>query len=612
MVAGLCSMTESQVQEAFLAAPPLISQQILDLTVKNPNWLRDVFQTEEWPRGNGTIIKQLISRGEMPQIERGFSLWAKQTNDTGCDPCEGPNCGYNWTDFGGTGLEEKETQLMSRDFRSPSYCIKKIQTTANFKEVFANIVQNLYAQIDFFKEMNIGLNALTSLAKKYVVDGGGAKPNIANPYVYPAVGAVTLSALNLTMLEFFYEYMRRIPDAVPYDIINGAPVFSLICSSQLLAHLYRDDPQLRQDVRFSGLATDLVTKYNFVSTIRGMFIAAPVLYPRRFNLDANGVPVEVLPFVKGIPMQVGTFTGFNPLYQAAIYEEVIIHGKYPFKIFTMPTEETLGANTSFGPEFSLFNSWLWINPLTTPDPFRRVGYFATSASIGISQQFSDGIFGILVERPSVLTMAMYNPAGECPPVDPECNNEIAGTGCPCPLILTYFANPTVDGDFFLTLAVPLPEGTTEHDEIQFGIDTGGYVTGTVVSISEDLKAVEVTFDNDPGTCDHFTTVFCDNTLGCSSSVMSYSIDPADATRLYLTLQYPIKALTGSITMYTGDGNSQTVTVVDANMVTNLWHVDVGGSAFSDTVGGVIAVCVPTATDATCPGCTDPTVTQCAT
>lgn len=606
-----CVLTEQEVTEGFLAAPSLIAQQIMDLTVKHPSWTRDLPKFTEFPRGNGTEFQQIVFRGEMPQIERGFSKWKLLNNNSGCNPCE-TDCGYNTTLFGGSGLERKVARMMERDFRSPTYCVKEIQTTAHFEQVFAKIVENLFAQTDFFKDQNVCFNALTELAKKYVVDSDGANANPANPYVYRTVGTARLSMLTIDMLEFFYEYMRRIPDCIPYDVINGAPVFSLIASHQTLARLYRDDPQLRQDVRFSGLANDLLMKYNFMSTIRGMFIAAPILYPRRFNIVSSEL-VEVLPYVNGIPMEVGQFTGFNPLYEAATHEEIILHGKYPFEILYMPTETSLGQNTSFGPEFSWFNNWAWINPLTETDYFRRQGFFATSAAIGIAPQFSDGIFAIAVERAQQNLMAGWLPAPSCPPVDPECDNSIPDPECPCPLILDFFADPTVSGKYFLQFAVPLD--VEAGNTVQLGIDTGGYLTGTVVTVSSDGKAVSFTFPEgtEITSCDHFTTVFCDNTLGCFADVISYAINCSDATRLDLVLSNPLKADNGdSITIYYGDGSSATVTVISQNLQTNTMVVDVGGSNFCDQVNGVISLCVPTATDATCPGCGGPTITQCET
>lgn len=613
-----CLFTEADTHSAFLAAPPLISKNIYNLTIKQPRWIRDLYEVEEFPRGNGTEQQQLILRGQMPAIERGFSSWKKLANNTGCDPCAGPDCSYNWKEFGGIGIERKVMNLMEKDFKSESVCVKEIQTTAHFEQIFSQFVMNLYAQIDFEKEQNIGFNYLTSLTKKYVVDSGGPKPNRENPYVYRPLGSARISALNIDMLEFFYEYLRRIPDAIPYDVVDGSPIFALEASAQLLQRLYRDDPQLRQDVRFSGLANDLVSKYNFMSTLRGMFIAAPILYPRRFQYDSGSSRwIEIFPFENNIPMEVGSFTGFNPNYEnpaVATHEEVIMHGKFPFKVFYMPTETSLGANTSFGPEFSFMNSWSWVNPMTVTDPGRRVGYFWTSATIGLAPQYSEAMFSVLVERAKVGLTASWLPEPVCPPTPVDCSNDVPDVLCPCPLVTQAFTNP-VTGDTILTLAVPLAPVPSPSDEIQFGLDTGGYTTGTVVAVNNDGSAVEVTLDPEvSGDCDHFTTVFCDNTLGCFSEVQAYVINCADGNNLDLTLANPIKADTAgdTVTLTFGDGTTLDVDVVSVDMNTLKWVVDTGASAFCDDVGGVISVCVPTATDATCPACGGPSYTQCAT
>lgn len=626
-------LTSAQVQEAFLAAPPLINQTILDFTVKHPNWMRDMFATEEWPHGNGTVMEQLIFRGEMPQIERGFKNWKKLGNLSGCNPCEGPDCSYNWTQFGGHGFQRKLTELMSREFRSPDYCVNEIQTTAHFKEVFAKIVENLYAQVDFFKEFNIGLNFLTELSKKYVVDSQGAKPNTNNPYVYRNTGGVRLSTLNIEMLEFFYERLRKMPDAVPYDVVDGAPIYALECSHQLLARMYRDDANLRQDVRFSGLANDMLMKYNFISSIRGMFLPAPILYPRRFNIVA-GEPVEVLPFVNGVPAEVGAYTYLNEDYEAATHEEVTIHGRYPFKIFTFPTVDSLGEGTSFGPQFTMMEQWAWINPLTTVDPFRRVGYFATEAKLGLSQQFSEGMFAILVERPSVALMAMYTPNPVCPVAPPTCSNVVPDVLCPCPIVVDIRADPFTANHYDFTFYSAV-SGDAE-DPVQLQLDNGAYITGTLVQISGDGLTAEISF-TDPlphGICTHITQVFCDDSLGCSADVQQATDCRAMGTDVFkLILSNAIKALTpGNIIYgYFGDCSVQHLSVVSVDPANLEWTVQyaagygptdnptgAGGPPATNSPinadvlcdrGGIFRVCVPTATDASCGAC-DPTAVPC--
>jgi hypothetical protein len=616
-----CDLTLPQVTEAFLAAPPLLSKNIYNFTVRSPRWLRDLWELEEFPLGQGTTMQQLIIRGQMPQIERGFAAWKQLNNNSGCNPCEGPDCSYNITPFGGTGIEVKAMNLMSRDFQSPTYCIKQIQTTAHFEQIFSQIVLNLYMQIDFFKEQNIGFNYLTSLAKKLVCDSDGLKPNKENPYVYRPKGTATLSALNIEGLTQIYEWMRLQPTAVPYDVVNGSPIFALECSMELISRLYRDDPQLRQDVRFSGYANNLVNDYNFMSTIRGMFIVAPILYPRRFRYDGdNSQWLEVLPFINGVPANVGAYTDINGDYidpSVATHEEVLMHGKHPFKIMYLPTEITLGHNTSFGPEFNFMNAWTWVNPLTPTDPARREGFFFTSATIGLSPQYSESIYGWLVERPSKALAFSQNPQAACPVSPPTCTNSVPDVGCPCSLILDAFTNP-VSGDTILTLAVPLAPVPSPSDTIQFGIDTGGYLVGTVVDAAADGLSVEVTFPNgtDLGICDHFTSIFCDNTMGCSALVQAQCV--AGTTSITVTLGNAIKAVDNNddVVVTYADGTTETVQLVGAaNLSTLQWTLDGFDDAFTPgtcAVPTIVSVCVPTATDSSCPGCGGPSATQCTT
>ena len=104
MVAPACNLTEAQVNDVFLAAPPAIAKEMFNLSLRVPNFVLDLPRYKEFPTGQGTQMQQLIYRGEMPAIERGFAAWNDLSNNTGCDPCAGPNCGYNWTTFGGPGI----------------------------------------------------------------------------------------------------------------------------------------------------------------------------------------------------------------------------------------------------------------------------------------------------------------------------------------------------------------------------------------------------------------------------------------------------------------------------------------------------------------------------
>lgn len=595
--AQFAPLAPAQVLEGFLQAPPLISKQLIDKSYQHPSWLRDAIQVEDWPLGAGTAMEQIIFRGSMPEIERDFSKWRKLANNTGCNACSGPDCSYNWSSLGGTSFDRKTITLMDRDFRSASYCVKDIQTTLQFEEVFAKTVENLWKQISFFKEVNINFNILTSLSKKLVVDGQGPKPNPANPYAYRNIGTARLSRLNMRLCEFIYDFMTNSQDCVPIATVDGAPLFAMISSRQLISDMYREDPNLRQDARFSGSANDLLSKYNFQSTIRGMFIPATIQNPRRFNI-VNGEPIEAYPTVNGIPAEIGSYTGLNPAYLTATHEEVIFHGLNPVKLYTMSTTDTLGQNTSFGPEVNYFNNFAWVNNPTEKDPMRRVGYFMTSATIGIDGTNSEGMFAVLVERPSVASVASYYPEPECVPEASVCTNVVPASTCPCPTILSVVPNSAKANTYVAEFAVAVEAGVGES--ILFGLQSGGYLTGTVTAVDTTGHFVEFTLpSNTPVTvCTQFSTVFCDNTLGCSSDVLALSCTDAGYS---MVLKTPIRATTRDqvITGFCSDGSTVDLTIVSVNLSTNTWVVTASADC---ACGGTISVCVPPTTDAGCPSC----------
>lgn len=622
--------TYETFNQAFLAATPDIASEILDFSYKMPMWLADLWELKRW-EATDNVMQQLVFRGSLPEVERGFDRWKRLASAAGCEPCTN-DCSYNFTTFQGHGFERRLISLMRREFQTPSYCVNEIKSAFEFEQTFAKIIENIQTQVAFFKEYNIGLNYLTGIAKKLIVDGQGIKGNSADPYSYRALGTATLSKLNFRMLTKLYEGLRRRSDVVPFDVQNGQPIYAISASDELMDDLYIADPNARADLRFSSGVDALLSRYNFMSSIRGQFINAPLLYPRRFEYT-GGQWIEILPFVNGIPAEIGSFSDLNPAWEAAPYEEVLIYGKSPFSVYYRDQLSTIGQGTDFGPEPSFMNQWLWVNIQTDCDPFRRQGRYATAIEMAISPQYSGGVYGIMVPRPSAASVAEYFPADICPPDAVECNNTVpAITTCPCPLVLSAVADPFNSGRYTVVFGVPIDAEV--NDTIQLGIQTGGYLTGTVSAITTDGLTLSIQFASGTviSSCNGLTAVFCDNTLGCSSQVLSASDCRSSETGDFrVILANPIKADTAGDIVYgnMGDGTTQHFVVVSADMVTNTWvlEYDTGYGPTDDPTGagttnlnadvvcdrnGVISVCVPPSTDATCPACgTGPVITPCA-
>jgi hypothetical protein len=131
-------------------------------------------------------------------------------------------------------------------------------------------------------------------------------------------------------------------------------------------------------------------------------------------------------------------------------------------------------------------------------------------------------------------------------------------------------------------------------------------------------------------CNQVVNIFCNDTLACSSSVLKVTDCRSGETgNVTLTLSEPIKAVTAAdvITAYFMDGTTADLDVVSVDLTTNEWVVNysagfgptddptgAGATALAaDMVcdrGGIYKVCVPPATDATCPECEAELLTQC--
>lgn len=613
-------ITPHEVSEAFIANIPLIQSTIRDMTLQAPNWFRDVYQPMPWPEGEGTSMQQITFRGELPQVEEGFDTWTTIDDPSGCGDVCAPNCSYNMHMLGGHGFQSKITRLMSKDLRTPDYCVASIQNTRQYQEVFSQIVANLYNQVNFHKEVNIGQNFLTGIAKKLVVDSDGFKANPADPYMYRPIGDAVLSAPTIDMLSFLYATIRRNVSFRPFDMQNGMPLFAMVASPEIFQQLYRGDPSIRADLRAAGgsAAMDLVNKYNFTNTIREMFLPVGHLWPRRFRYDSdNDRWIRVLPWIKGVPGTVGTFSDINPLYEDpswATHEEILFHGRDPFSLYYQPMVQTIGEGTDFGPEPGFWDVFQWVNPQTRDDPARREGFFFTTARIAISADNSEGVLGLLVPRPGYGQMLAFYPNPPTPPAAPEAStNVVPAVGCPVPMITSLTPHPITAGRYYVVFAAPVDADV--EDVIQLGHSNGGFVNATVEAKTGDNLTFEVTIAGTLPVCDRWISVYT-TTAGCKATVKSYSIDPADNTRIDLVLDRPILAVTNgnAVTLTYGDGTQVAATVIGTpDQLQNLWKVDIGGSAFSDLVSGIVEICVPTATVASCPGCSTAlaTVTQCA-
>ena len=206
---------------------------------------------------------------------------------------------------------------------------------------------------------------------------------------------------------------------------------------------------------------------------------------------------------------------------------------------------------------------------------------------------------------------------ECPPEPVDCDNSVPDVSCPCPLIVSVTPNPTTPGNYFFTFTAPIT--ATRGETIQLGLDTGGYLTGTIAAVSADGLSAEITFTSTCPPCTHFVSLYCNDTLGCSSDVISAcSCTVSDGEGGYMpaisvVLKNPIKAdATDTVTVYFCTGLSATAVVQAVSLCTNTYALTISDQ---DIIcldnNNIVTVCVPPETDATCPACGGgPVITYC--
>lgn len=620
---GQC-VSPGQVIDSFIANTPLISTTIDDMTLQAPSWFRDMLNPTPWPEGEGLSMQKFTYHGELPEVEEGFDSWQLLDDPSGCGEICAPNCDYNLHALKGNAFKQKTFRLMKKGFQSADYCVDKISTLRSYQEVFSATIKHFYNQINFHKEVNVGQNHMTATSFKYMIDGVGLKPNPEDPFAYRPKGSTTLAALTIGILESLYQVIRMVPEVLPMSYSNNMPLYALVASPETISELFRGDPTIRADLRAaaggnSQYGMDLIQRYAFNYTIRDMFLPVQYLTPRRFRWTGTEWK-RVLPWVNGVKGTVGTFSSVNPQYANPAYathEEVLIHGRDPLSIMYKTVPDTLGEGTSFGPRpRGFWDMFQWWNEPTRQDPGAKVGFFWTETEISL--QNNTDIYAIMVPRKPVYSSILYYPEGpvNCPPTSEDCTNVLADVGCPTGQITSFIAHPTLAGNYFVTFSTAVDAEAL--DVILLESTSSGFVSATVVDasgdeISSDGKTFWVTIPGTVPVCDRFYRVFDVTTLNCSAKVDRYEIDSADATRLYLQLDLPVRAYTASnvVTLTYGNGVTQSATIVTANMLTNVWHVDIGATAFADNVNGIVEICVPTATVASCPGCTvGPTETVC--
>lgn len=604
-----CPCSPEQVDLAFRESEPFIEQEIRDRSYAMRRFMVDLAPVKIFPDGVGYELSKVRFFGDIGPQYDGFDGWRKEQRSRpaadGCGPAHDA-CGYVWEEVG-HGFEELHYHLMERDLKTVPICLKDIRTFWQFQQ-FQNLIFKNLTEITANMREQLNRNALIGFSVKHVPTSVGLQINAQNPYELPNIAGVEVGKLNWRTLTRLYNALVREAGTFALTYDQGRPVFGLIASDEVVDDMYVEDRELLRVLYNSGQGQDILTRYNFQNSIRGLFVNIPDIYAPRYRDDGAGNLIRVFPYERDVVIQCGTRPAPNPDYENAPYELVIILTRDVFNLRSRKTISTVGGETDFEAETGMFD-WKWHNPERWCDPNRRVGFYYANGNIGIEPGDFTDIPAILVKRRPKALDTLFWPAAVCPPEAVDCENELGAQGCPCPQIVDccpLYSDPN-SLQFRFSRSI-LPAVVT--DPISIRLDTGGVAVGTIDAISVDGLAATVDFGEPVECCPgHYVEVLCEPSDLCVADVISELVNATTATNRDVRLEALLRATAGvgdQINALLEDGTYVLVEIIAIDSDTATYEVEpvVAGSLDNHCIQ---ELCVTPAVDPLCPACSPATV-----
>jgi len=598
---GNCGCNPQQVDLMFKRAEQYIDEQIADRTYQMARYWVDLYPVRMFPDGAGLRLDKIRFFGDIGPQYDNFDGWRKvqisrsASEAALCGANDG--CGYSWEEVG-HGIETVSYDLMTRDLRTRPICIKDIRTFFQYQETQNLIFQNL-ANISANMREQLNRNAAMAFAVKYIALPG-LPTSQTDPHAFPTIpSGIEVGRLTYKLLLNLYSVLSQEAGAYALGAVNGYPAFGVVAHPETLYDMTYEDPEIRKDMRWcQRTSCELIDRYNFLETF-GPFILMPDMYAPRYNRDANGVLHRVFPFDRNLPIEIGSRPVTNPAYHTAEFELVMFLTRDLLSLRTRRGLASAGGATDFDAEVGMFD-WKWHNPERECDPYRRVGRYVATAEIGVEPGDFTDVPAILVRRKPSYAGIEYWPAEVCPPDPVTCNNNLPAQPCPCPRVVGVCEAVS---DLEKVFTFDRDPGLSVDDSVEIETVNGGFVTGTVEEISSDGTKVRISFAEAPcSEAGYFVGVRCLDVSYCTAEVAESKLCGVLGGSVELLLKRLIKAETGDVvTLFFNNGDTLDVTISASNAGLLSYTVGLTYAQFCEG-GGVCSVCVPTATDATCPGC----------
>lgn len=374
--------------DKFLVLAEHYDDFVIDAALKNPNIWHDRILRGGYKPFSGLEQKTNIYRGGLP-VQAGLSTWnkisqsRKPNGDPGFDNCAPgtpQRYSYAWETITYEGYQD--------EWQSDPLCVADLTFVDYAKEQLALVIKTgvdygISMLENWNREMYV-YQALLSQRAMVMSSGALAFEDEAkyrfeyDPFVNTTDvdGALVpyltfdpnleISTLNWDFLDYLSTTLAARQTGAALTNISGLPVFGLMLDMMDFERMIKSDPELRDDWR-NAQAQKLIEGYNMgMKQYRGYALIHD-MRQMRFRvkgIDASTgkvIATRVTPLRGGRAVTFGQVPEPNPdYYRAEIGLGIIFMNDVLMNLF-VPSIDSLGSGTHFGPAPGLTGQWQWIN-----------------------------------------------------------------------------------------------------------------------------------------------------------------------------------------------------------------------------------------------------------
>lgn len=351
------------------------------------------------PEGKGFNWQRVLN---MPTVPENAVAWTEVQKNNGT----GNTCVAPGNPISTSGLIN-DWSAQQTAFVSEPICVidgqmsyLEAQQTLNRRKNFQDCIDDAWGERDRFMY-------ILKCANKYVATD--SLDNTQFSTSFPLIPATNYA--NRSLLDYFYRKLHRMNamamgGAVSYK--DGKPIFRLVCSSEVQQQIIMSDPNVREDFRFAQMGEDrnaqLLKTFGINQTYAGFAMFCDDRMPRYDFVD--GAWVE-RPFLAntGTPSFGVDYAEVTTAYDNAEYEDIIFFHPEVVKRRMLPSVNTLGADTKFGP-YNFVGRITWLNILNEEtNPIGTVGKWRADLIAGYEPNLLN--YGIVV-RVNRCTNSLYS------------------------------------------------------------------------------------------------------------------------------------------------------------------------------------------------------------